>query len=232
MSDFDLEQLLKKYTYYFGKMPVQLLFRSHQMTRRIFETIELALEQKRPLTKAEIFALRRKNNADCVCVLRQGDRLPDAAFLTMSGSGPQYISTEDVFDGKCVILFGIPAAFNPTSHYFHLPGFLDHYDAIKARGVDTIACTAVNDVFVFDEWAAISNARGKILFLSDGNGDFAASIGMTLNARPLGLGVRSARYSMLVRDRTVEILKVEDDSRSAEISSAPAMLDAMASTLN
>jgi len=202
------------------------------MTRRIFETIELAIEQGRQLSQAEVCALRRRMGPDCALILQEGGRLPDAAFLTMTDTGPRYVSTDDVFRGKCVVLFGVPGAFNPTSHYFHVPGFLDHHDALMARRVDTIACMSVNDVFVFDEWAIISNARDKILFFSDGNGDFAESIGMKLNARPLGLGMRSVRYSMLVRNRTVEILNMEEDSCAADISSASVLLEAMNATIN
>ncbi len=232
MFDPDLETLLQSYTSRFGSLPAPLLFRSPKMTRRIFEIIELALEQNRPLTKAEVFALRRKGSADCASTIETGDTLPDAVFLTMKSSGPQYVSVEDVFTDKCVVLFAITGAFNPTSHYFHLPGFLDRYDALKARGVDTVACTAVNDVFVLDEWAILSGARDKIIFLADGNGDFAASIGMKLNARPLGLGNRSVRYSMLVRNRRVDILNVEEDSCVSEISSAGAMIEAMSALVH
>ncbi len=228
----DLQKLLDDYTARFGALPVALLFRDPSMTRRIFEIIELALEQDRPLTRAEIFALTRTNTAERAAMIQVGDTLPDAAFLTMTSSGPQHISVEDVFAHKCVVLFAIPGAFNPTSHYFHLPGYLDHYEAFKARGVDTIACTAVNDVFVLDDWAVASGARDKITFLSDGNGDFASALGMSLNARPLGLGSRSIRYSMLVRNIRIDILHVEDDSRVAEVSSASAMIEAMSALVH
>ncbi|MDX2266233.1 MAG: peroxiredoxin [Hyphomicrobiales bacterium] len=205
------------------------MFRGPNATQRIFEIIEFALEQGRPLTDAEIFALRRRRRNDCATVIAKGDALPDAVFLTMTSRGPQHISVADVFEQKTVALFAVPGAFNPVSHYSHLPGFLDAAPELKRAGVDTIACTSVNDVFVLDEWAAVSSARDHVLFLADGNADFAAAVGMLFNARSLAMGTRSVRYAMLVRNRVVDILHIEPDSREAEFSSAATLLQVMAS---
>ncbi len=156
-----------------------------------------------------------------------GNRLPEATFKVVTPSGPGTKTTGEVFSGKRVVLFAVPGAFTPTCHSNHLPGFLQNLDAFKAKGVDLVACTAVNDVFVLDAWAAATGAQGKILFLADGNGDFAKAIGLDLDATGIGLGLRSKRYAMLVEDGVVKVLNIEEAASNAEQSSAAAILAAL-----
>ena len=152
--------------------------------------------------------------------IKVGDRIPEAKFRMMSERGPASKTTDEVFKGKKVVLFAVPGAFTPTCNNNHLPGFLKNADAIKAKGVDTIAVTGVNDVFVMEAWSKATGAQGKIEFLSDGNGDFAKAIDLVLDASGAGLGLRSRRYAMLVEDGVVKALSVEDEPGKAEISSA------------
>ena len=159
--------------------------------------------------------------------IKVGDRIPEAKFRVMSEGGPAWKTTDEVFKGKKVVLFAVPGAFTPTCHINHLPGFLKNADAIKAKGVDTIAVTGVNDVFVMDAWKKATGAEGKIEFLADGNGDFAKAIDLALDASGAGLGLRSRRYAMLVEDGVVKELSVEDEPGKAEVSSAENLLKQM-----
>ena len=156
--------------------------------------------------------------------IKVGDRLPEAKFRVMTAEGPGWKTTDEVFKGKKVVLFAVPGAFTPTCHKNHLPGFVQNAAAIKAKGIDSIAVTAVNDGFVMDAWKKASNAEGTIEFLADGNGEFAKAIDMTLDGSGNGLGLRSKRYSMLVEDGVVKKLNVEDVAGKAEASSADALL--------
>ena len=151
-----------------------------------------------------------------------GDRLPDAKFMTMGPEGPVAKSTADIFSGKKVALFAVPGAFTPTCHKAHLPGFVDRADELKGKGVDTIACTAVNDVFVMDEWSKATGSAGKILMLTDDSAAFAKAIGLDidLTGAGIGLGVRSKRYAMLVEDGVVKVLNVDDSPPVHDKSSA------------
>jgi glutaredoxin/glutathione-dependent peroxiredoxin len=153
-----------------------------------------------------------------------GSRLPQAKFKIMTGTGPSEVSAEDLFKGKKAVLFAVPGAFTPTCHGMHLPGFLRHEEDFKAKGVDLIACTAVNDVFVMDSWAKASGAEGKITFLADGNGDFAKAIGLQMDGTAVGFGLRSKRYAMLLEDAVVKALHVEEKPSSAQESSAERLL--------
>ena len=155
--------------------------------------------------------------------IKVGDKIPESKFRVMTGDGPQWKSTDEVFKGKKVVLFAVPGAFTPTCHKNHLPGFVQNADAIKAKGVDTIAVTAVNDGFVMDAWKKASGAD-KIEFLADGNGDFAKAIDMTLDGSGNGLGIRSKRYSMLVEDGVVKKLNIEEAPGKAEASGADALM--------
>jgi glutaredoxin/glutathione-dependent peroxiredoxin len=149
-----------------------------------------------------------------------GDTLPQANFRVMTPSGPAVKTTDEVFKGKKVVLFAVPGAFTPTCHRNHMPGFLANADAIKAKGVDAIAVTGVNDVFVMDAWAKATGGEGVIEFLSDGNAEFAKELGLSLDGSGFGLGTRSQRYSMLVEDGVVKSLHVEDSPSKADESSA------------
>lgn len=154
--------------------------------------------------------------------IKVGERLPDAKFMTLGPDGPRALSTADVFAGKKVALFAVPGAFTPTCHQQHLPGFVSRTDDLRSKGVDTIACTAVNDVFVMDEWAKATGSAGTILMLTDDSAAFAKAIGLDidLTGAGIGLGVRSKRYAMLVDDGVVKVLNVDDSPPVHDKSSA------------
>ena len=152
-----------------------------------------------------------------------GDRLPDATFAVMGGEGPDQKTTADVFGGKKVVLFAVPGAFTPTCSKQHLPGFVANADKIKAKGIDAIACTAVNDVFVMDAWGKSAGADGKIMMLADGSANFAKKLGLEMDLSERGLGMRSKRYAMIVEDGVVKALEIEDAPGSAEKSGAEAI---------
>ncbi|MGO8954408.1 MAG: peroxiredoxin [Rhodomicrobium sp.] len=153
-----------------------------------------------------------------------GSRLPHATFKIMTGTGPSEITSEALFNGKKAVLFAVPGAFTPTCHGLHLPGFLQSAAAFKAKGVDVIACTAVNDVFVLDAWGKASGAGDTVTFLADGNGDFAKAIGLEMDGGAIGFGIRSKRYAMLLDDGVVKALHVEDKPGTAQESSAERLL--------
>lgn len=156
-----------------------------------------------------------------------GDKIPEATFAVPTDDGPSPLSSVDLFNGKKVVLFAVPGAFTPTCHKNHLPGFVENAAAIKAKGVDTIAVTSVNDPFVMGAWANASNAGDAVTFLADGNGDFAHSIDMVLDASGHGLGKRSLRYAMIVDNGTVSWIGVEANPGQADLSSAQAILGAL-----
>ncbi|KQM69945.1 MULTISPECIES: peroxiredoxin [unclassified Sphingomonas] len=137
-----------------------------------------------------------------------GDRLPNTKFVKATADGPDQIESESFFAGRKVALFAVPGAFTPTCSAKHLPGFVEKEAALKAKGVDEIACTSVNDAFVMDAWGKSAGA-GDITLLADGNGDFAKAIGLTMDGSGFGMGTRSQRYSMIVNDGVVEQLNVE-----------------------
>jgi glutaredoxin/glutathione-dependent peroxiredoxin len=156
--------------------------------------------------------------------IKIGDRLPQSTFRIMTADGPATKTTEDVFNGRSMVLFAVPGAFTPTCHRNHLPGFLAKADEIRAKGIDGIAVVAVNDVFVMDAWAKSTGAGDSITFLSDGNADFAKAIGLTLDGSGFGLGTRFQRFSMVVRDGVVATLNIEDAPGKADVSGAEALL--------
>ena len=156
--------------------------------------------------------------------IKVGDRVPNGTFTVMTAEGPKPRTTDELFKGKKVVLFAVPGAFTPTCNNNHLPGFVKNAAAIKAKGVDTIAVTGVNDVFVMEAWKKSTNAGGKIEFLADGNGEFAKAIDMAFDASGNGLGTRSKRYSMLVEDGTVKKLNIEDAPGKCDVSGGQALL--------
>ena len=157
-----------------------------------------------------------------------GQRLPEAKFRTMGPEGrPVEKTTDDVFKGRKVVLFAVPGAYTPTCHRNHMPGFVAKADEIRAKGVDAILVTAVNDVFVLDAWTKQSGSEGKIEYLADGNGEFARAVDLTVDASGNGLGIRSKRYAMVVDDGVVKTLNVEDSPGKAEVSSAENLLKAL-----
>lgn len=156
-------------------------------------------------------------------MIKVGDRLPSATFNVLTAEGPKPRTTDEIFAGKKVVLFAVPGAFTPTCSNNHLPGYRDNFDELKAKGVDTIAVTAVNDVFVMGSWQKAQSCEGKIEFLADGSGKFAKALGLELDLSERGMGVRSRRYSMLVDDGEVKTLNVEEGP-GAEASGAKAMI--------
>ena len=144
--------------------------------------------------------------------IKEGDKIPDATFMTMTATGPKPMSTKELFAGKKVALFAVPGAFTPTCSAQHLPGFLNNFDALKGKGVDTVACMAVNDAFVMAAWGKDRNVGEKILMLGDGNADFTKKIGLELDASKFGLGGRSKRFSMYVVDGVLKKLNVDEGS--------------------
>ncbi len=153
-----------------------------------------------------------------------GDKLPQVEFVTMTGDGQQKLSTDVVFAGRKVVLFAVPGAFTPTCSMNHLPGFLSHIDAIKAKGVDSVVCVTVNDVHVVNAWARHAGVDGKILMLADGNGEFARAVGLNVDLAAAGMGEHSRRYSMIVENGVVKNLNVEEKS-GVNVSGAETILE-------
>lgn len=141
--------------------------------------------------------------------IKVGDKLPSATLVKATENGPDQVSTDDFFAGRKVALFAVPGAFTPTCSAKHMPGYVDNAEALKAKGVDEIACVSVNDAFVMDAWGKASNAGDKITLLADGNGQFAKELGLEMDGSKFGMGTRSQRYSMVVNDGVVESLNVE-----------------------
>ncbi|MBT7565852.1 MAG: peroxiredoxin [Porticoccaceae bacterium] len=156
--------------------------------------------------------------------IKVGDRVPAGMFTIMGAEGPAGLSAADIFDGKKVVLFAVPGAFTPTCSVAHLPGFVVHVDEIKAKGVDTVACMSVNDVFVMHAWGQSANAE-HLMMLADGNGDFTGALGLELDGTGFGMGKRSQRFAMIVDDGVVSLLNV--DAGALEGSSAEAVLAAL-----
>jgi peroxiredoxin (alkyl hydroperoxide reductase subunit C) len=159
-------------------------------------------------------------------MIKIGDPIPNVTVTAATPDGPEAMETDAIFKGKKVVLFAVPGAFTPTCSARHLPGFVEHAEAIKAKGVDTIACIAVNDVFVMGAWAKDQGTDGKILMLADGSGDFAKAVGLELDLVARGLGVRSQRYALVAEDGIVTFLGVEEGA-AFEASKAETVLAAL-----
>jgi peroxiredoxin len=157
--------------------------------------------------------------------IQTDDRIPATTFTVMSESGPKPLTTDELFGGKKVVLFSVPGAFTPTCSAKHLPGFIEHADEILGRGVDTIACVAVNDVFVMNAWGKNAKAD-KILMLADGNGEFARAVDLTLDASAHGMGQRSQRFALIAENGKVTQLFVENPGEF-KVSSAEHVLSAL-----
>ncbi|MFL6844606.1 MAG: peroxiredoxin [Allosphingosinicella sp.] len=153
-----------------------------------------------------------------------GDRLPKANLAKASPDGPQPVDSEDYFKGRRIALFSVPGAFTPTCSARHLPGFVERADELKAKGVDEVACIAVNDAFVMQAWGDSAGASGKVTMLADGNGDFARALGLTMDGSKFGLGERGSRWSAIVNDGVVEQLNVEEPG-AFNVSSADYLMD-------
>jgi glutaredoxin/glutathione-dependent peroxiredoxin len=155
--------------------------------------------------------------------IAKGDRIPSATFTRMTDNGPEQVSSEEFFAGRTIALFSVPGAFTPTCSAKHLPGFVEKAEALKEKGVDEIACTAVNDAFVMSAWGKSAGADDKVTMLADGNGDFAKAVGLTMDGSKFGMGTRGQRFSMIVKDGTVAELNVEEPG-SFSVSSADHLL--------
>jgi glutaredoxin/glutathione-dependent peroxiredoxin len=141
--------------------------------------------------------------------IQPGDKIPSVTFTEMTEGGPAPISSDEFFAGKKVALFSVPGAYTPTCSAKHLPGFVEKADELKAKGIDVIACTAVNDAFVMGAWGKANGVDGKITMLADGNGDFAKAIDLVMDGTKFGMGMRSQRYALIVNDGVVEQVHVE-----------------------
>ena len=141
--------------------------------------------------------------------IKVGDRMPAGTFTQITKDGPQKVSAEDYFKGRKVVLFSVPGAFTPTCDAKHLPGFVEKADEIKAKGVDAVACIAVNDAFVMKAWGKSQNADGKVEMLADGNAEYTKALGLDMDATGSGMGVRGQRFSLVVQDGVVKQVNVE-----------------------
>jgi len=141
--------------------------------------------------------------------IKAGERMPTGTFKRMTKEGPKDISTDELFNGKLVVLFSVPGAFTPTCDAKHLPGFVQLADQLRARGVDTIACMAVNDVFVMNAWGKSSGVGDKIVMLADGNGEYARALGLELDASKFGMGTRGQRFAIIVKDGVATRVEIE-----------------------
>jgi glutaredoxin/glutathione-dependent peroxiredoxin len=141
--------------------------------------------------------------------IKVGDKMPNGQFTHMGANGPEPVTTDTLFNGKKVVLFSVPGAFTPTCSAKHLPGFINHFDQLKAKGIDTVACMAVNDVFVMKAWGEHAKASGKVQMLADGNGEYARALGLELDASKFGMGQRSKRFSVIVAHGVVKTLNIE-----------------------
>ena len=153
-----------------------------------------------------------------------GDRIPATKFVKPSADGLTPVSSDEFFKGRRVAIFSVPGAFTPTCSAKHLPGFIDNAEALKAKGIDEIACTAVNDAFVMGAWSKSADVTGEVTMLSDGNGDFAKAVGLEMDGTGFGMGMRGQRFSMVVNDGVVEQLNVEAGGEF-RVSAAGYMLD-------
>jgi peroxiredoxin len=156
--------------------------------------------------------------------IKVGDSMPSLKLMMATAEGPREVSTDDLFKGKKVVMFAVPGAFTPTCSAKHLPGFLANHEAIRAKGVDSIIATAVNDAFVLGAWAREQNAGDKVAMLADGSAQLAKALGLELDLTARGLGVRSQRYAMIVEDGKVTHLAVEAPG-GFEVSKAEAVLE-------
>ena len=141
--------------------------------------------------------------------IKVGDSIPFINLATMGAEGKEELSTDDIFKGKKVVIFGLPGAFTPTCSAKHLPGFVEHSDAIKAKGVDTIVCIAVNDAFVMAAWGRDQNVGDKVMMVADGSALFADAVGLKLDLSERGMGMRCKRFSMLVQDCVIKSLNID-----------------------
>ena len=158
--------------------------------------------------------------------IQVGEKIPDVTIKTMADGGMQDLSTAELCAGKKVVLFSVPGAFTPTCSMQHLPGFVESAAALKAKGVDTIACTSVNDAFVMDAWGKDRGVGDSVLMLADGNAEFATALGLTMDGTGIGFGTRSQRFALVIDDGVVTHAAIEEPMKF-EVSSAEKVLEAL-----
>jgi peroxiredoxin len=158
--------------------------------------------------------------------IQVGEKIPDVTIKTMADGGMQDISTAELCAGKKVVLFSVPGAFTPTCSMQHLPGFVEKAADLKAKGVDTVACTSVNDAFVMDAWGKDRGVGDNVLMLADGNAEFATALGLTMDGTGIGFGTRSQRFALIIEDGVVTHAAVEEPMKF-EVSSAEKILEAL-----
>ncbi|MFD1788958.1 peroxiredoxin [Sphingomonas floccifaciens] len=158
--------------------------------------------------------------------IKVGDRIPNVSFVKATENGPESVTSDEFFKGRKVALFSVPGAFTPTCSAKHLPGFIDKAEDLKAKGVDEIACTAVNDAFVLGAWSGSNNAADTVTMLADGNAEFVKATGLEMDGSKFGMGTRGQRFSMLVNDGVVEQLHVEAPGEF-KVSSAEHLIENM-----
>ena len=156
--------------------------------------------------------------------IKIGDKIPSSSFQVMGVDGPALVSTGDLLDNRTVVMVAVPGAFTPTCHNHHVPGYLDNLDALKERGVDEVCIVSVNDMHVMSHWAKSSGGANKLTYLADGSGAFTKAIGLDIDLSELGMGLRSKRYSMLIKNGVVEQLNIEENPGVADISAAARIL--------
>ena len=158
--------------------------------------------------------------------IKVGDKIPAAKLQIKTKDGVQTKTTDEIFGGKRVVLFALPGAFTPTCSAKHLPGFVNNHQALKSKGIDSVACLSVNDAFVMDAWGKDQGVEDKVLMLADGNGEFTKAVGLTMDGTGYGMGLRSQRYAMVLDDGVIKTLNVEAPG-AFEVSSAEAILKAL-----
>src|SRR5579875_1447581 len=158
--------------------------------------------------------------------IKVGDTIPSMKLMMATTDGPKEVSTDDLFKGKKVVLFGVPGAFTPTCSARHLPGFVDNADQFQTKGVDTVACVAVNDAFVMNAWAKDQQVDQKVVMLADGSGDFTKAMGLELDLMGRGMGMRSQRFALIAEDGKVTHLAVEPPG-GFDVSKAESVLAAL-----
>jgi peroxiredoxin len=158
--------------------------------------------------------------------IKVGDKIPAAKLQIKTKDGVQTKTTDEIFGGKRVVLFALPGAFTPTCSAKHLPGFVNNHQALKSKGIDSVACLSVNDAFVMDAWGKDQGVEDKVLMLADGNGEFTKAVGLTMDGTGYGMGLRSQRYAMVLDDGVIKTLNVEAPG-AFEVSSAESILKAL-----
>ena len=155
--------------------------------------------------------------------IKAGDKMPSGVFGIMTASGPGATSTNELFSGKKVVFFSVPGAFTPTCSAKHLPGFVEYAETLSGKGVDTVACMSVNDVFVMDAWGKDQNVGDKVVMLADGNGEYAKALGLEMDGSKFGMGLRSQRFAIVVDDGVATHVAVEQPGQF-DVSSAESVL--------